>query len=58
MRRSDNVVWLRQPRAPSRAVARSRPEPERGIVDAVLVGGLLTGLAFAGQQLVLALSLG
>jgi hypothetical protein len=52
MRRSDNVVWLR------RVVARSRPEPERGLADVFAVGGFLTGLAFTAQQLVLALSVG
>lgn len=56
MRQSGNVVWLREPRAPSRTVARRRPE--RGLADVFVVGGLLTGLAFAAQQLVLALSMG
>jgi hypothetical protein len=58
MRRSDNVVWLRPPSAPSRAIARSQTEPERGLADVFVVGGLLTGLAFTAQQLVLALSVG
>jgi hypothetical protein len=58
MRRSDNVVWLRRPSARSRVVARSRPEPERGLADVFAVGGFLTGLAFTAQQLVLALSVG
>ena len=58
MRQSDNVVWLRHPSAPSRAVALSRPVQERGLVDVFVVGGLLTGLAFTAQQLVLALSVG
>ncbi|MBE7198376.1 MAG: hypothetical protein INR70_11315 [Parafilimonas terrae] len=58
MRTSDNVVQLRRPSAQTQAVARVRPEPERGILDVFLVGGLLTGLAFTGQQLVLALSVG
>jgi hypothetical protein len=56
--RSGNVVWLREPSATSRAVARPRPEPKRGLADVVVVGGLLTGLAYSAQQLVLALSLG
>lgn len=55
---SDNVVQLRRPRAQTQAVAGARPEPERGIFDVFLVGGLLTGLAITGQQLVLALSMG
>ncbi|AYO83689.1 hypothetical protein [Methylobacterium brachiatum] len=58
MRQTDDVVWLRQPSAPSRAVARIRPEPERGIADVFAVGGFLTGLAYTAQQLVLALSVG
>ncbi|MCJ2073238.1 hypothetical protein MKK75_31390 [Methylobacterium sp. J-030] len=53
MERSNNVVWLRQPRAPSRAVAQSRPEPGRAAFDAVVAGGVLTGLAFLAQRLVL-----
>jgi hypothetical protein len=56
MRQSGNVVWLHEPRAPSRTVARRRPE--RGLADVFVVGGLLTGLAFTAQQLVLALSMG
>lgn len=56
MRKSGNVVWLRQPSAPSRVVTRSRPEPERGIADVFAVGGFLTGLAYTAQQSVLALS--
>lgn len=56
MRQSGNVVWLREPRAPSRTVAGSRPE--RGFADVFVVGGLLTGLAFTAQQIVLALNMG
>jgi hypothetical protein len=56
MRRAGNVVWLREPSAPSRTAARS--QPERGLADVIVVGGLLTGLAFTAQQLVRALSMG
>lgn len=58
MDRSDNVVQLRPQSAPSRAVARSRPEPERGLVDVLVVGGTLAGLMLIGQQIVLGLSAG
>lgn len=58
VRTSENVVQLRRPSAQTPPVARARPEPERGIFDVFLVGGLLTGLAVTGQQLVLALSMG
>ena len=58
VRTSDNVVQLRRPSVQTQAVARARPEPERGMLDVFLVGGLLTGLAVTGQQLVLALSMG
>ena len=58
VRTSGNVVHLRRPSAQTQAVARARPEPERGILDVFLVGGLLTGLAITGQQPVLALSVG
>ncbi|KQS75477.1 hypothetical protein ASG32_27320 [Methylobacterium sp. Leaf361] len=58
MDRSDNVVQLRPPSAPSRAVARSRPEPERGLADVLVVGGALAGLMLIAQQLVLGLSTG
>jgi hypothetical protein len=56
MRRSGNVVWLHEPHVPIRTAARS--QPERGLADVFVVGGLLTGLAFTAQQLVLALSMG
>jgi hypothetical protein len=55
---SGNVVQLRRPSAQTQAIARARPAPDRGIADVFLVGGLLTGLAFTAQQLVLALSVG
>jgi len=58
MERADNVVWLRPPSAPTQAAVRSRPPRGRGVADVILVGGLLTGLAFSAQQLVLALSMG
>lgn len=56
MDRSDNVVQLRPRTAPSRAVVRSRPEPERGLTDVLVVGGALAGLMLIAQQLVLGLS--
>jgi hypothetical protein len=58
MDRSDNVVQLRPRIAPSRAVARSRTEPERGLTDVLVVGGALAGLMLIAQQLVLGLSAG
>jgi DNA mismatch repair protein MutH len=58
MDRSDNVVQLRPKSAPSRAVARSQPEPERGLADVLVVGGALAGLMLLAQQLVLGLSAG
>ena len=58
MDRSDNVVQLRPPSGPKRAVARSKPEPERGLTDVLVVGGTLTGLMLIAQQLVLGLSAG
>ena len=54
MDRSDNVVQLRPPSVPKRAVARSKPEPERGLTDVLVVGGTLTGLMLIAQQLGLA----
>ncbi|MBP1183489.1 hypothetical protein [Methylobacterium sp. PvR107] len=56
MRRSGNVVWLHELRAPIRTVARN--QPKRGLADLFVVGGLLAGLAFTAQKLVLALSMG
>ncbi|PJI55625.1 hypothetical protein CTI14_03290 [Methylobacterium radiotolerans] len=58
MNRSDNVVQLRPPSAPSHAVAPSRPEPERGLADVLVVGGALAGLMLIAQQLVLGLNAG
>ena len=58
MDRSDNVVQLRPRDAPRRAMARSRPEPERGLTDVLVVGGALAGLMLIAQQLVLGLSAG
>jgi hypothetical protein len=58
MDRTDNVVQLRPKSAPSRTVARSRPEPERGLADVLVVGGTLAGLMLIAQQLVLGLSAG
>jgi len=58
MDRSNNVVQLHPPSTGSRAVARSRHEPERGLADVFVVGGTLTGLMLIAQQLVLGLSAG
>ncbi|MEE7438890.1 hypothetical protein MOR12E_06325 [Methylobacterium oryzae] len=58
MDRSDNVVQLRSPSAPRRAVARTRPAPERGFADVLVVGGALAGLMLIAQQLILGLSAG
>lgn len=55
MERSDNVVRLQPPGASSPVATLRRREPDRGRVDALVIGSLLTGLAFGAQRLVLAL---